>query len=59
MEGFPEAISWDSSGLPEGISTLLAPYGKAFVQKDLKLLCHGGAALEEVCVPFIRLSNHV
>jgi hypothetical protein len=57
LEDFPEAISWESVGLPEGISTLLAPYGKAFGQKGAKLLCHGGAALEEVCVPFVRISK--
>jgi hypothetical protein len=59
LADFPDAVAWESVGLPEGISTLLAPYGKAFGQKGAKLLCHGGAALEEVCVPFVRVSNSV
>jgi len=52
---FPETLVWDHPGLPDGLSTLLAPHGKAFSQKDTKLICHGGPALEEVCVPFIRI----
>lgn len=46
---------WDHAGLPDNTSTLLSPYGKAFTQEGTTLLCHGGAALEEVCVPFIRI----
>jgi hypothetical protein len=34
----------------------LAPYGKSFTDPDKIIVCHGGAALEEVCVPFIRIS---
>jgi len=54
---FPETIVWDHPGLPDGLSTLLAPGNKAFSQKGATLLCHGGPALEEVCVPFIRISS--
>ena len=55
LAAFPETLVWDHPGLPDGLSTLLAPQGKAFSQKDTKLICHGGPALEEVCVPFIRI----
>jgi hypothetical protein len=50
--------AWDHPGLPENISTLLAPYGKAYTEDGTILICHGGAALEEVCVPFIRIPAH-
>jgi hypothetical protein len=57
LTAFPEAIPWDSFGLPDNLSAVLAPYGKAFTQKDATVVCHGGAALEEVCVPFIRIHS--
>jgi hypothetical protein len=49
------ATSWEHSGLPPNFHVLLAPYGDAFVQKGMKIVCHGGASLEEVVVPFARL----
>ncbi len=52
---FPQTLAWDHAGLPENLTTLLAPHGKAFAQKDTTLLCHGGPSLEEVCVPFLRI----
>jgi len=55
LAAFPETIVWDHPGLPDNLSTLLAPQGKAFSQKDTKLVCHGGPSLEEVCVPFLRI----
>jgi hypothetical protein len=58
LDDFPDTRSWDHAGLPESICTLLTPYGKAFSQDGITLLCHGGAALEEVCVPFIRIPAH-
>jgi hypothetical protein len=59
LAAFPETVVWDHPGLPDDFSTLLAPYGKAFSQKDTTLLCHGGASLEEVCVPFVRIAGVV
>lgn len=58
LADFPGTQPWDHAGLPENICTLLSPYGKAFTQDGTTLLCHGGAALEEVCVPFIRIPAH-
>jgi hypothetical protein len=57
LAAFPETLIWDHPGLPDDLSTLLAPHGKAFSQKDTTLLCHGGPSLEEVCVPFLRLKS--
>ena len=54
---FPEVVPFDHGGLPENISSLLAPYGKAFTQEGATIVCHGGAALEEVCVPFIHIAR--
>ena len=47
--------AWDHEGLPANTSTLLAPDAQAFTQKGTTILCHGGATLEEVCVPFIHI----
>jgi hypothetical protein len=52
---FPETLKWNHDGLPENLTTLLAPPGKAFVKEDSSLICHGGPSLEEVCVPFLRI----
>lgn len=58
LADFPKTLVWEHAGLPDNISTLIAPYGEAFTQADASLICHGGIALEEVCVPFVRISNH-
>ena len=47
--------AWEHTGLPENLHALLSPYGQAFVQKGTRTVCHGGASLEEVVVPFVRL----
>jgi hypothetical protein len=57
LTDFPNAVPWENVGLPENLSVALAPYGKAFTPKNANVVCHGGASLEEVCVPFIRLRS--
>ena len=52
---FPQTLVWDHAGLPDNLTTLLAPHGKAFAAKDTTLLSHGGPSIEEVCVPFLRI----
>ena len=47
--------AWEHTGLPENLHALLSPYGQAFVHKGTRTVCHGGASLEEVVVPFVRL----
>ena len=54
---FPETIVWEHTGLPDRMNTLIAPYGKAFTDSQTQLVCHGGIALEEVVVPFIRVGG--
>ena len=52
------SLNWKHSGLPPEYHVLLAPYGKAFALKGQRIICHGGASLEEVMVPFAYLECH-
>lgn len=54
---FPGAIEWPSVGLPDDYFPLLAPYGACFIPEGKESVSHGGIALEEVIVPFIRISE--
>ena len=54
-EQFPQALAWTPEGLPDGVHLLLAPGRKAFLPLGRRAVCHGGLALEEVVVPWIRL----
>lgn len=46
---------WNSSTLPKGYYPLLAKNRGAFVNKDSVIVSHGGASIEEVIVPFVRV----
>lgn len=48
-------VPWPTVGLPADYQPLLAPAGKAFVTQGKRVVCHGGATVEEVIVPFVRL----
>jgi hypothetical protein len=54
-EDYPEAIVWPPIGLPESWHVLLAPKRKAFLPVGKQTLGHGGIAMEEVIVPFIKI----
>ena len=54
---FPDAISWPQIGLPETYRALLAPNRGAFLAKDQNAVGHGGIAMEEVIVPFVKISG--
>lgn len=54
---FPDAIKWPGVGLPSDWLPLLAPYGRAFVTKGKTTVCHGGASVEEIIVPFVEISR--
>jgi len=54
---FPESIKWPQIGLPENYFPLLAPNRKAFISDNKQTVAHGGAALEEVIVPFVHISK--
>lgn len=52
---FPDALEWPPIGLPENYFPLLAPGRFAFVRKADRLVGHGGASLEELVVPLVRI----
>lgn len=54
---FPEAIEWPATSLPEGYLPLLAHGCSAFVSEKERIVGHGGASLEEVVVPFVKLEQ--
>ena len=54
---FPEAIEWQSHGLPENYLPLLAPRRQAFIREAESVVCHGGLSLEEVIVPFVQVTR--
>ena len=56
-ERFPDAIAWPAVGLPEDYLALLAPARSAFVREGERVVGHGGASLEEVVVPWIRIEQ--
>ncbi len=56
-ERFPSAWRWPSSGLPENCRALLAPNRSAFVREGERVVCHGGACIEEVIVPLVRIAG--
>ena len=54
---FPDAIAWPAIGLPEDCLALLAPARSAFVREGDRIVGHGGASLEEVVVPWVRIER--
>ncbi len=52
---FPDSARWVPPGLPSDFIPLLAPERKAFVAKEESVVCHGGAAIEELIVPLVRI----
>ena len=57
QERFPDAVAWPAIGLPEDCLALLAPARSAFVREGERIVGHGGASLEEVVVPWIRIER--
>ncbi len=56
-ERFPQALEWPPVGLPEDYLPLLAPGRKAFVRETERVVGHGGASLEELVVPLVRIES--
>ncbi len=56
-ERFPDALEWPPIGLPKDFWPLLAPGRSAFVRENERLVCHGGASLEELIVPFVQIER--
>ena len=53
----PGTVEWPPTGLPEDYLALLAPGRTAFVRESERPVAHGGAALEEVIVPFVEIDR--
>ena len=54
-EQFSDAMEWPNVGLPDGFFPLLASDRKAFILSGQRAVCHGGASIEEVIVPFVEI----
>lgn len=54
---FPSAIPWDAPGLPEEFVPLIASGRDAFITQGKRSVTHGGIALEELVVPFVRVTR--
>lgn len=54
---FPMALKWVPIGLPDDYLPLLAPARKAFVQEKQRIVCHGGASIEEIIVPLVQITR--
>jgi len=50
----PESLEWSNVGLPPERYALLPEGLSAFASKDDFVVSHGGIALEEIIVPFVR-----
>ena len=57
LSTFPSVRKWNPIGLPADIFPLMADYACAFTTEGETLVGHGGTALEEVIVPFIRFER--
>ena len=52
-----EGVEWPPTGLPDDYLALLAPGRTAFARESERPVAHGGAALEEVIVPFVEIDR--
>ncbi|MCR6524419.1 BREX-3 system phosphatase PglZ [Lysinibacillus capsici] len=53
----PDTVMWNDASLPEGYFVLLANDKRAFTQKNDKIVTHGGIHVEEVIVPFVKVTR--
>ena len=54
---YPNAVEWPTWGLPNDYLPLLAGDRTAFVKHGNRVVCHGGASIEEVLVPFVEIES--
>lgn len=54
---FSKSVIWPSIGLPAGYLPLIAQGRNAFIGELENTVCHGGIAIEEVIVPYIRVTR--
>jgi hypothetical protein len=57
QQALPSALLWPGPGLPADYSVLLPRGVDAFLTKGKETLGHGGIAMEEVLVPFVRIQE--
>lgn len=55
-EKYPGSLEWPQIGLPPDFWALIAPIRSCFLPKGKAAVSHGGISLEEVVVPFVRVS---
>ena len=53
---YPGSLEWPQVGLPPDLWALLAPIRACFLPEGKAAVSHGGISLEEVVVPFVRVS---
>ena len=54
---YPDSIEWSNVGLPPNRHVLLPSGLRAFAPQGKHVVSHGGIALEEVIVPFVRITK--
>lgn len=57
-QALPSALLWPGPGLPADYSVLLPRGVEAFLARGKETVGHGGIALEEVLVPFVRIQEN-
>jgi PglZ domain. len=57
QQALPSALLWPGPGLPTDYSVLLPRGLDAFLTQGKETLGHGGIAMEEVLVPFVRIQE--
>ena len=55
-EQYPGSLEWPQIGLPPDLWALIAPIRSCFLREGKAAVSHGGISLEEVIVPFVRVS---
>lgn len=53
----PHTLAWEDASLPKDYHVLMAQKNGAFVPKNDKIVTHGGIHLEEMIVPFVKVSK--
>ncbi len=54
---FPDSIEWPPIGLRDDFLPLIAPGRSAFVNRDKRIVTHGGISIEELIVPFVQIQR--
>ncbi|MEZ4711647.1 MAG: hypothetical protein R3A44_30915 [Caldilineaceae bacterium] len=56
-QAFPFAHEWNSTGLPSNYLPLVTSGTDAFINPNDTIVGHGGIAIEEIIVPFIKIER--